>query len=305
MTKSFAFFIFCWGDTPSILILFQNLCDHFDCGLERCVLQISNITSQTNRNSHTYQEVLSEWSSDYSEHARSQHCDVSYYVQRLWKESKQTNNKPLPLPLSAKQWKSFLRFHPRSDGRAVSLLVKGCWSCSCGSCWSAADADAGPQTQMSTLTQACCEDAWLLHAHTLLALLLLADFSVQECKGTLTGNYFFFLRTFSVRKKGKRADPPCHKLTISLFLLINVCAGNVSAAGPQATTQAFLVRKGDVEWFWASQQPHNGAQSLSWKMWVVPWVLLRVLPALVVLLFCDSFTTFDRSVESKHPVTLE
>lgn len=201
MTKSFAFFIFCWGDTPSIFILFQNLCDHFDCGLERCVLQISNITSQTNRNSHTYQEVLSEWSSDYSEHAGSQHCDVSYYVQRLWKESKQTNNKPLPLPLSAKQWKSFLRFHPRSDGRAVSLLVKGCWSCSCGSCWSAADADAGPQTQMSTLTQACCEDAWLLHAHTLLALLLLADFSVQECKGTSTGNYFFFFELFLSEKK--------------------------------------------------------------------------------------------------------
>lgn len=151
MTKSFAFFIFCWGDTPSIFILFQNLCDHFDCGLERCVLQISNITSQTNRNSHTYQEVLSEWSSDYSEHARSQHCDVSYYVQRLWKESKQTNNKPLPLPLSAKQWKSFLRFHPRSDGRAVSLLVKGCWSCSCGSCWSAADADADVHFNASVL----------------------------------------------------------------------------------------------------------------------------------------------------------
>lgn len=98
MTKSFAFFIFCWGDTPSIFILFQNLCDHFDCGLERCVLQISNITSQTNRNSHTYQEVLSEWSSDYSEHARSQHCDVSYYVQRLWKESKQTNKQQTPPP---------------------------------------------------------------------------------------------------------------------------------------------------------------------------------------------------------------
>lgn len=139
------------------------------------------------------------------------HSTVSYYVQR--KESKQTNNKPLPLPLSAKQWKSFLRFHPRSDGRAVSLLVSRCWRCSCGSCWSAADADAdaGPQTQtqMSTLTRACCEDAWLLHAHTrrLLALLLLADFSVQECKGTSTGNYFFFSSNFFCQKKRKTGRP--------------------------------------------------------------------------------------------------
>lgn len=98
MTKSFAFFIFCWGDTPSIFILFQNLCDHFDCGLERCVLQISNITSQTNRNSHTYQEVLSEWSSDYSEHARSQHCDVSYYNDFEKKVNKQTTNPSPPAP---------------------------------------------------------------------------------------------------------------------------------------------------------------------------------------------------------------
>lgn len=56
MTKSFAFFIFCWGDTLFIFILFQSLCDHFDCGLERCATDFK----QTNRNSHTYQEVLSE-----------------------------------------------------------------------------------------------------------------------------------------------------------------------------------------------------------------------------------------------------
>lgn len=216
MTKSFAFFIFCWGDTPSIFILFQSLCDHFDCGLERCATDFKhNLTNC----SHTYQEVLSEWSSDCSEHARSQHCDVSYYVQQLWKESKQTNNKPLPLPLSAKQWKSFLRFHPRSDGRAVSLLVRGCCSCSCscGSRRSAADADAGPQTQMSTLTQACCEDAWLLHAHTrrLLALLLLADFSVQECKGTSTGNYFFFF--FELFLSEKKENGPTLRVINGLF----------------------------------------------------------------------------------------
>lgn len=121
MTKSFAFFIFCWSDTLFIFILFQSLCDHFDCGLERCATDLKhNLTNC----SHTYQEVLSEWSSDYSEHARSQRCDVSYYVQQLWKESKQTNNKPLPLPLSAKQWKSFLRFHPRSDGRACQRMLQ-------------------------------------------------------------------------------------------------------------------------------------------------------------------------------------
>lgn len=47
MTKSFAFFIFCWGDTLFIFILFQSLCDHFDCGLERCATDFKhNLTNQ-------------------------------------------------------------------------------------------------------------------------------------------------------------------------------------------------------------------------------------------------------------------
>lgn len=99
----------------------------------------------------------------------------------------------------------------------MAELVKGCCSCSCRSRRSAADADAGPQTQMSTLTQACCEDAWLLHAHTrrLLALLLLADFSVQECKGTSTGNYFFFF--FELFLSEKKENGPTLRVINGLF----------------------------------------------------------------------------------------